>query len=46
MQKFIYIIFLFLTVLAQSQNEEKVFQDGEELKYRVHYGFVNAGYAT
>ena len=46
MQKFIYIIFLFLTVFAQSQNDEKVFQNGEELKYRVHYGFVNAGYAT
>lgn len=46
MQKILVIFFLFIAASTSSQNESKAFQDGEELKYRVHYGFVNAGYAT
>lgn len=31
-----------LSILGATQS----FKDGEYLKYRIHYGFVNAGYAT
>ncbi len=41
------ILFLFLRfVSVHSQNQEKIFKEGEELKYRIHYGLLNAGYAT
>lgn len=43
MNKFIYIIIgLFLSQIALAQG----FQDKEFLRYRVHYGFLNAGFAT
>lgn len=41
------LIFLFLcatTVLSSAQ--ERAYGDGEYFKFRVHYGFVTAGYAT
>jgi len=41
------IIFLFLIVTtAAAQDSIKIFQAGEEVKYRVHYGLINAGYAS
>lgn len=44
MKQFIYIIFLlFLSVNGQ---EKKAYQDGEKITYRIHYGLVNAGYAS
>jgi hypothetical protein len=39
------IIFLLCTSLAVSA-QEKAYGDGEWFKFRVHYGFVTAGYAT
>ncbi|WP_432412073.1 DUF3108 domain-containing protein [Rasiella sp. SM2506] len=35
---------LFISMLAFSQ--EKAYGDGEWFKFRIHYGFVTAGYAT
>ena len=46
MYKYLFLLILFGGVTVNSQNEKKVFQGGEQLKYRVHYGIVNAGYAT
>ena len=46
-------LFLFtavtLTINAQKTNNESLgsaYQDNEFLKYRIHYGIINAGYAT
>jgi hypothetical protein len=46
MNRLLIVIFLIGGVISNAQNTEKTFQGGEELKYRVHYGIVNAGYAT
>lgn len=38
---------VFLTILSLDSNaQESSYQDGESLKFRMHYGFVTAGYAT
>ncbi len=44
MQKLITLFFLFNFLLLSAQ--EKAYGDGEWFKFRVHYGFVTAGYAT
>ncbi|MDC8002570.1 DUF3108 domain-containing protein [Aureisphaera galaxeae] len=42
-----YAMFLFFTmVFGLSQAQEKAYDAGEWFKFRVHYGFVTAGYAT
>ena len=46
MNRLLIVIFLIGCVISNAQNTERNFQVGEELKYRVHYGIVNAGYAT
>jgi len=41
------ILFLFLTIFSLGLfAQESTYQAGESLKFRVHYGFVTAGYAT
>ncbi|MRJ08092.1 DUF3108 domain-containing protein [Ornithobacterium rhinotracheale] len=42
MKKLYFIVVTFLSFLLQAQG----IADSEFLKYRVHYGFVNAGFAT
>ncbi len=43
MKKFrVFIFYLFVTGIVHSQ----AYRDGEFLKYRIHYFFLNAGYAT
>ncbi|MBT0606991.1 DUF3108 domain-containing protein [Aequorivita echinoideorum] len=44
MKKLLTLLFLFNVFLISSQ--EKAYGDGEYFKFRVHYGFVTAGYAT
>lgn len=54
MKKLITFIFLLFTFAAQSSNGQKTlrhinneaFKPGEKLKYRIHYGFMDAGEAT
>ena len=46
MRKSIILIFLFSFFITQSQNENSAFSVGEWLKFRMHYGFLNASYAT
>ena len=38
--------FLLFYMSASSQNGGKSFQPGEFLKYKIHYGLLNAGFAT
>jgi hypothetical protein len=45
MKKFILAIFI-LTTLAFDNQKENAFDTGEYFKFRIHYGIVNAGYAT
>ena len=40
------IIILLLIATASLQAQEKAFDVGEWFKFRIHYGLVNAGYAT
>ena len=41
------LIVFFLTIFSLEINaQESCYQNGESLKFRVHYGFVTAGYAT
>ncbi len=42
MRTLLFIIFSFLILHTKAQT----FKDGEWLKYRIHYGLINAGYAT
>ena len=44
MKKILFGCFLLLGVSLQAQ--QKAYGDGEWFKFRVHYGFVTAGYAT
>ncbi len=37
---------LFIYLSADSTSSGEQFKDGEFLKYRIHYGLLNAGYAT
>ncbi|KQX08594.1 DUF3108 domain-containing protein [Flavobacterium sp. Root420] len=45
MKKLVLII-LILTTLAFDTQKEDAFSTGEYFKFRIHYGIVNAGYAT
>ena len=45
MKKLVLII-LALTVLSFDSQKEDAFDTGEYFKFRIHYGIVNAGYAT
>lgn len=46
-QKFyIYSIAFLSFFVTMAQNKITAFKDGEALKYRIHYGIINAGYAT
>ncbi|MEI6866474.1 DUF3108 domain-containing protein [Flavicella sp.] len=46
MNKILLIFFFLIGFCSIAQSLEKIFQDGEEVKYRIHYGLLNAGYAT
>lgn len=46
MKKAIIIFFLCLGGFVNAQNENATFKPGEWLKFRIHYGPVNASYAT
>ncbi|HEY0046632.1 MAG TPA: DUF3108 domain-containing protein [Flavobacterium sp.] len=45
MKKLLFII-LFITSTSLSTQSKKAFDVGEWFKFRIHYGVVNAGYAT
>ena len=45
MKKFTLLLILFATVSFDSRKEDS-YDVGEWFKFRIHYGFVNAGYAT
>ena len=45
MKKLVLII-LILTTLAFDTQKEDAFSTGEYFKFRIHYGIINAGYAT
>jgi hypothetical protein len=45
MKKIILFLLLILTVSFDSQNDD-AYEAGEWFKFRIHYGFVNAGFAT
>lgn len=42
----IFSIFIFLIAFGAKAQNDNAFKNGETLKYRIHYGLVNAGYAT
>lgn len=44
MKQILYFVTLMTSVLIYAQLDN--IKAGEQLKYRVHYGFINAGYAT
>jgi hypothetical protein len=46
MKKQVILWFLFLQGMAYGQNIHEAFEPGEWLKFRIHYGFLNASYAT
>ncbi|MBT2160067.1 DUF3108 domain-containing protein [Zobellia barbeyronii] len=46
MKKAFTLLFLLVIFSSHSQNSESVFDPGEWLKFRMHYGFLNASYAT
>ncbi|NJB71245.1 hypothetical protein GGR42_001707 [Saonia flava] len=46
MKKISIILFLFLGISLNGQKNHTAFKSGEWLKFRIHYGFLNASYAT
>ncbi|SNY94748.1 DUF3108 domain-containing protein [Flagellimonas pacifica] len=46
MKKFLTISALLLVMPLMAQNKRPAFKAGEWLKFRIHYGFLNASYAT
>jgi len=46
MYKVFTILFIFFSSLVFSQNASLSFQRGEFLKYKIHYGLLNAGFST
>ena len=46
MRKIFAILFLVLAVGLNAQSKDTAFKPGEWLKFRLHYGFLNASYAT
>ena len=45
MKKYLLLLLVFITVSFDSQKPD-AYDTGEWFKFRIHYGFVNAGYAT
>jgi len=45
-KKVLPICFLLIFLSSSAQNGAKSFQAGEFLKYKIHYGLLNAGFAT
>ena len=45
MKKYLLLLLVFITVSFDSQKPD-AYDSGEWFKFRIHYGFVNAGYAT
>ncbi len=45
MKKYFLLLLVFITVSFDTQKPE-AYDTGEWFKFRIHYGFVNAGYAT
>ena len=45
MKKYLLLLLVFITVSFDSQ-KPAAYDSGEWFKFRIHYGFVNAGYAT
>ncbi|MBT8300148.1 MAG: DUF3108 domain-containing protein [Maribacter sp.] len=46
MKRYVTLLFLVLSLGLNAQNGESVFEPGEWLKFRMHYGWLNASYAT
>ena len=46
MKRTLTILFLLTCIASQAQKKESAFQTGEWFKFRIHYGFINASYAT
>ena len=46
MKKYLLYTFLLLTITSFSQTNKEAYKSGEWLKYRMHYGLINAGYAS
>ncbi len=46
MKKIYIISFILLSVIANAQTNNTAYKAGEWLKFRIHYGFLNASYAT
>ena len=46
MYRFLFIICLFFSVNTYSQSSSHSFKNGEYLKYKIHYGLLNAGFAS
>ena len=46
MKKYLLYTFLLLSITSFSQPNKEAYKSGEWLKYRMHYGFINAGYAS
>lgn len=44
--KKIILLFLFVTIVSFDSQKEDTYDVGEWFKFRIHYGFINAGYAT
>ncbi|WP_405384601.1 DUF3108 domain-containing protein [Maribacter sp. LLG6340-A2] len=46
MKKILLLSLLFISLGVFGQNDQTAFRTGEWLKFRLHYGFLNASYAT
>ena len=46
MKKLVFLLLFLSTVSFNSTQKPEAYDVGEWFKFRVHYGFVNAGYAT
>jgi len=46
MKRKVFLVFLFFQGIMCAQNIHEAFKPGEWLKFRIHYGFLNASYAT
>lgn len=46
MKRVIILVFLVFGAIGMAQNVKPAFEPGEWLKFRLHYGFLNASYAT
>ena len=46
MKKALTLFFLGISLLGYTQDQASVFKPGEWLKFRMHYGWLNASYAT